>query len=58
MKKPFLELHRNKEWIVSITLLSACISSLFVGPFADKFGRKPVIIFSDLCFTIGKKNYY
>ena len=40
---------------MSVTLLSASVSCIFAGPMADKFGRKPVIIFSDFCFAISWK---
>ena len=41
------------ELIVSYALLGAFLGSIAAGPCADKYGRKPVIIFSDYLFTIG-----
>ena len=34
-------------------MLGAFFGSLIAGPFSDAFGRKPVIIASDVLFTIG-----
>ena len=43
----------EKELIVSLTILGAAIGSLFGGPMADRFGRKPTIFIADVCFTAG-----
>ena len=43
----------EKEFIVSLALLGAFFGSLFAGPSSDNFGRKPVIISSDLLFITG-----
>jgi len=39
--------------IVSLALLGAAIGSLFAGTVSDKYGRRKVIMGSDVCFTIG-----
>ena len=39
--------------VVSITMIGAAIGALFSGNFSDNFGRKPVIIASDVFFTVG-----
>ncbi len=38
---------------VSVNFLSYCITSLFVGSMGDRFGRRPVIIYSLLIFILG-----
>ncbi|KRX00110.1 Major facilitator superfamily domain, general substrate transporter [Pseudocohnilembus persalinus] len=43
----------DKEWVVSIALLGAAISSLLGGPMADKIGRKKTILIADFFFTSG-----
>lgn len=43
----------DKEIITAATSLGALISSLFAGPAADVFGRKPCIMFSNVMFVIG-----
>jgi MFS family permease len=43
----------ERELIVSLALLGAFFGSLIAGPFSDSFGRKPVILASDVLFTIG-----
>ena len=39
--------------IVSIALIGAAIGALFSGTISDRIGRKKVIIFADVLFTIG-----
>ena len=41
------------ELVVSLALLGAFIGALIAGPTSDFIGRKPVIIFGDILFTIG-----
>ena len=43
----------ERELVVSIALLGAFFGSLVAGPVSYHFGRKPVIIVSDIMFTIG-----
>ncbi|CAI2367337.1 unnamed protein product [Moneuplotes crassus] len=43
----------QKELIVSMALVGAAIGSIFGGPIADKYGRKPTIIIADIMFTVG-----
>ena len=38
---------------MSLALLGAFFGALIAGPCSDAFGRKPVIIASDIIFTIG-----
>ncbi|XP_015784389.1 proton myo-inositol cotransporter isoform X1 [Tetranychus urticae] len=42
-----------QELIISITLVFAWIFSLIVGYFTDRFGRRPVILFASVVFTLG-----
>lgn len=39
--------------IVSIALIGAAVGALFSGNISDRIGRKKVIIFADILFTIG-----
>ena len=39
--------------VVSVAIIGAAIGSFLGGPAADKFGRKPTIIISDVMFTVG-----
>ena len=39
--------------IVSIAMIGAAIGALFSGSISDRIGRKKVIIFSDVLFTVG-----
>ena len=43
----------QKATIVSIALFEAAIGALFSGTISDKIGRKPVILVSDVFFTVG-----
>jgi SP family myo-inositol transporter-like MFS transporter 13 len=43
----------EKEQIVSIAIIGALIGSLFSGLISDRYGRKPVILISDLLFILG-----
>lgn len=43
----------EREFVVSLALFGAFLGSLIAGPISDKFGRKLVIIFSDILFTVG-----
>ena len=43
----------ERELAVSIALLGAMIGSLVAGPLSDAFGRKPIIIISDILFIAG-----
>ena len=44
---------KQKENVVSIAMFGAFFASLVAGTFSDKFGRKKVIILSDILFTLG-----
>jgi len=39
--------------VTSFANLGAAIGSIIVGPFADKYGRKKIIILADILFLIG-----
>lgn len=41
------------ELVVSATIFTAWIFSMIAGYFTDKWGRKPVILFASLVFTVG-----
>lgn len=41
------------EMTLSVNLIAYCITSLFAGSFGDRYGRKPVLIWSLLCFIAG-----
>lgn len=43
----------NKEMITAATSLGALIFAVFAGTMADFFGRKPVIMFSNIMFVVG-----
>ncbi|OWB54979.1 hypothetical protein B5S28_g841 [[Candida] boidinii] len=43
----------QSELITAATSLGALISSIFAGMAADTFGRKPVLMFSNLLFILG-----
>lgn len=43
----------ERELVVSLALLGAFVGSLIAGPISDNIGRKPVIIASDILFTLG-----
>lgn len=43
----------DKEMITSATSLGALITALFAGTFADIFGRRPTIMFSNILFIVG-----
>lgn len=43
----------QKSLVVSLATVGAAVGSLFSGTASDKFGRKKVILFSDVMFTIG-----
>ena len=43
----------QKATIVSIALVGAAFGALFSGNISDRIGRKPVILVSDVFFTIG-----
>ena len=42
-----------QELIVSATIFTAWIFSMIAGYVTDKWGRKPVILFASLVFTVG-----
>ena len=44
---------KDKELVVSMTLIGAVFGAVIAGPISDKFGRRPVIMASDIFFTIG-----
>lgn len=39
--------------VVSLALAGAAVGSLFSGTASDKLGRKKLILFADLLFTLG-----
>ena len=43
----------ERELVVSLALLGAAVGALVAGPSSDAFGRKPVIIASDVLFVAG-----
>ena len=42
-----------QSYIVSVTVAAAAIFSIMAGQFTDTFGRKPIIMFASVVFTIG-----
>ena len=43
----------QRSLVVSIALAGAAVGSLFSGTASDKVGRKKLIMFADLLFTLG-----
>ena len=44
---------KDRELIVSLTMIGAAFGSLVSGSLSDNLGRKPVILLADFYFTIG-----
>ena len=44
---------KDRELIVSLTMVGAAVGSLLSGTLSDNLGRKPVILLADFYFTIG-----
>lgn len=44
---------RQKSMIVSLALVGAAFGSFFSGTVSDYYGRRSVILFADVAFTIG-----
>ena len=44
---------KQKEMIVSLALAGAAVGSLFSGTVSDYYGRKKLIMFADVMFTLG-----
>ena len=42
-----------QELIVSMTIAGAAVAALVAGPFADLFGRKPILLVAAFVFTMG-----
>lgn len=40
------------QMIISVNFLGLCIASLFYGPLADSYGRRPILLLGMLIFTI------
>ncbi len=53
LQKEFAITPFTVELTVGVNFLTHCITALFVGSFADKYGRKPVLIYSLLIFIVG-----
>lgn len=45
--------NKQKEQIVSIAIMGAAIGSAFSGTMADRVGRRPIIIMSDIIMIVG-----
>jgi len=43
----------QRSLVVSLALIGAAVGSLFSGTISDKIGRKKVILFADIMFTLG-----
>ncbi|KDE07465.1 hypothetical protein MVLG_02329 [Microbotryum lychnidis-dioicae p1A1 Lamole] len=43
----------QQEWLVSSALLGALVGSIAAGQFVDRFGRKPLLVFSSILFILG-----
>ncbi|HPE85580.1 MAG TPA: sugar porter family MFS transporter, partial [Chlamydiales bacterium] len=53
LKNTFLLTTLQQEFLVSIILIGALIGAGFAGSLSDRFGRKPVILISDVFFIVG-----
>lgn len=43
----------NQEWVVAVVLIGACVGALSGGRFADRFGRRSMLIFTAIIFIAG-----
>ncbi|SCV70346.1 BQ2448_1740 [Microbotryum intermedium] len=43
----------QQEWLVSSALLGALVGSIAAGQAVDRFGRKPLLVFSSILFILG-----
>ena len=43
----------EKSWVTAVTSLSALLFAPLTGIFADRYGRRSVILFADLLFVLG-----
>jgi MFS family permease len=48
----FAMTHWQVGWVVSAPTLSAMIASLAIGPLADRFGRRPVLLFVSVLYIL------
>ena len=53
LKKRFHLTFFMEELVVSITIAAAIFGALYAGPVSQYFGRKFVLLFSSIVFTIG-----
>ena len=44
----------DTQMVLSIYFLFLAIGQLFAGPLSDRFGRKPLVIYGSLIFSISK----
>jgi DHA1 family bicyclomycin/chloramphenicol resistance-like MFS transporter len=42
----------TSQWILSIFFIGAGFGQLFIGPFADRFGRRPILLISTLIIIV------
>ncbi len=49
--KQYFAVGDNISWVLSFSLLGLAAAQLFYGPFSDRFGRKPVLLFGLLLYT-------
>ncbi len=43
----------HQEWVVAVVLIGACVGALSGGRFADRFGRRSMLIFTAIIFIAG-----
>ena len=49
----FFNLYIQDRYFLSLGSLGAAIGALISGPIVDRFGRRPIVIFSDVMYLLG-----